>query len=130
MSPSDIIDLAAADGVALTICSDGTMKAVGDQDIIAEWLPLIREHKSAIVELLKQGLRHQRALKMLESEPGKIYAVIVDDATCDPVVATIAIHGLAVFDLHIPLAHYDGLALLEVIEQHSKEKISGDTYPL
>jgi hypothetical protein len=122
MSPADIINLAAADGVTLTVSGDGNMKAMGDEGIIAEWLPLIRHHKREIVALLKQGLRYQRVLKMLEGEPGKKYVVAVDDATSDPVLATIAIKGLAIFDLHIPLAHYDGIALLEVIEQHSKEE--------
>lgn len=133
MNPADIINYAAADGVTLTICSDGNMKATGDQDIIGEWLPLIRQHKSEIVELLKQGARHKRVLQMLKDELGKKYAVIVDDATSDPVLATIAIKGLAVFDLVIPQEHYDGVALLEVIEQYSMEateKLSGDTFPL
>jgi hypothetical protein len=133
MNPADIINYAAADGVTLTICTDGNMKAMGDQDIIAEWLPLIREHKSEIVRSLRQRLRHQRVLEMLESEAGKTYAVMVADAASDPVLASIAIRGLAVFDLHIPLRHYDALALLEVIEQHSKEatdKLSVNAYPL
>lgn len=133
MNSAEIIECMAEDGVTLTICSDGKIEAVGDQDTINEWLPLIRQHKSEIVELLKQGLRHQRLLQMLEGDPGKQYAVIVDDATSDPIVASIAVRGSAVFDLHIPLAHYDGVALLEVIEQHSMDAVeipSADTYPL
>jgi hypothetical protein len=132
MKPAEVLERAITDGLTLSISSDEKIKIAGDQNIINEWLPLIREHKSEIVQLLKQELRHQRVLKMLDSEPGKTYAVIVDDATADPVLASIAIKGLAVFDLHIPLAHYDGIALLEVIEQHSMEtadKLSTE-YPL
>ncbi len=71
---------------------------------------------------------------MLEREPGETYAVIVDDAKSGPILASIAIKGIAVFDLHIPLALYDGLALLEVIEQYSSkqtaEKLGGAGCPL
>lgn len=124
MKPSELLERALIDGLFLSLSSDEKIKITGDQNVIAEWLPLIREHKNEIVGLLKQRLRHQRVLKMLEGDPSLKYAVLVDDATTDPVLATIAIKGLAVFDLAIPLKNYDGVALLEVIEQYSMEETS------
>jgi hypothetical protein len=55
---------------------------------------------------------------MLESDPARKYALLVHDASTDPVLVTVGIRGLAVFDLEIPHAHYDGLALIEILEQH------------
>jgi hypothetical protein len=132
MSPKEIIDQSTAEGLSLAVSHDGNIKVVGDQNIIDEWLPLIRDHKRNIVVLLRKELKQHRALEMLENDPDKKYAVIVDDAESDPVLLTVAIRGLASFCLEIPQAYYDGIALLEVIEQHSKDttlNLSGDTYP-
>lgn len=65
--------------------------------------------------------RQQRVEEMLASNPALKYALLVDDATSDPVLVTIGIRGLATFDMEIPNAHYDGIALLEVLDQHSTD---------
>ncbi len=51
MTPAEIIDHAAADGVAVTLTSTGTIKARGNQHAVARWLPIIRTHKSELLEL-------------------------------------------------------------------------------
>ncbi|ARO87952.1 hypothetical protein EBAPG3_009335 [Nitrosospira lacus] len=122
MSPAEMIDQATSEGLSLTISPDGNIRVVGDQNIIDIWKPLIRERKAEIVELLRKDLSKQRVLEMLGTDAGKKYAFLVDDATTDPVGVTVAIRGIALFEMHIPHAHYDGLALLQVIEQHSMEK--------
>ena len=58
------------------------------------------------------------------------YSVTVTDASTDPVLVEVTIQGLASFTMEIPHAHYDGIALLQVIEQHSAQAASnliGDT---
>jgi hypothetical protein len=72
-----------------------------------------------------QDVRQQRALELLQSNPALKYAVLVDDATTDPVLVTVGIRGLAVFNLEIPHAHYDGLALLQILEEHSLQETTG-----
>ena len=52
MNSAAVIKDAAADGVMLSLSSTGTVKANGDSAAVNRWLPLIREHKAAIVELL------------------------------------------------------------------------------
>jgi hypothetical protein len=84
---------------------------------INEWIEVIRENKGAI--LLE--LRKPRILEMLAADPEKKYAVLVQDADSDPVRVTVGIRGLATFNLEIPRARYDGIALLEVIEQYSMD---------
>ena len=77
-----------------------------------------------------QAERHQRVAEMLSDN--KI-AVLVEDATTDPVVVTVGIRGLATFELHIPLSRYDGIALLEVIDEYASEidlNNSGEANPL
>jgi hypothetical protein len=133
MNPSQVLERVLIDGLTLTISSDQNIKITGDHAFIDEWLPLIRQHKAAIIELLKKDLRKQRVLEMLAGEPGKKYAVLVTDATTDPVRVMVAIRSIAAFELQIPQAHYDGIALLEVLEQHSTDtalKLSGECYPL
>jgi hypothetical protein len=57
---------------------------------------------------------------MLAENPGITHAIISDDET-DPkyVIITLAIRGQATCDLRIPKARYDGLKVLELIEQHT-----------
>lgn len=112
-----ILGRIAADGLTLSISDDGSLEIIGDQEKIDSWLETIRENKSSILF----ELRDQRVITMLSDDPGLKYAVLTHDSTADPVLVTIGIRGLATFDLSIPLAHYDGLALLEVIEQYSVE---------
>jgi hypothetical protein len=73
------------------------------------------------IEEAANDTRQQRVEEMLISNPKLKYAVVVDDANTDPVTVTIGIRKIAVFDLEIPLKNYDGLALLQVIEQYSTE---------
>jgi hypothetical protein len=92
---------------------------------------VIRENKQALLA----ELHARAALAPLEeqiSKAGKKYAVLVDDASTDPVLVKVGIRGIGTFELAIPHAHYDGLALLEVVEQHSLEtagKTGSNVYP-
>jgi hypothetical protein len=67
----------------------------------------------------------QRVEEMLAGNLALKYAVLVDDATTDPVIVTVGIRGLAVFNLEIPHAHYNGLALLQILEEHSLQETTG-----
>lgn len=122
MTPAAIIQQASADGVNIDLSRSGTIKATGDQSAVDRWIPLIRDNKPDIVALLSSDARRKRVLTMLLDNPGTMYAVEVDDADTDPVIVAVAIRGQASFEMTIPAAHYDGLALLEVLEQHSMEK--------
>lgn len=75
---------------------------------------------------LNEETRQQQVEEMLSNNPTLKYAVSVDEAIADPVIVTVGIRGLAVFEMHIPLVHYDGLALLQVIEQYSMEETASD----
>lgn len=121
MTPEEIIDQAISEGLILTLSDDGNIKVAGDQSIIDKWLPLLREYKSGIVDLLKIELKQQRVREMLTADPNKKYAILVDDAESDPVVVTVGIRGLATFELHIPLVRYDGIALLQVLDEYASE---------
>jgi hypothetical protein len=52
MTTAAIIREAAADGVSLALSSAGTIKATGDQVAVNRWLPVLREHKPAILAAL------------------------------------------------------------------------------
>lgn len=55
MTPTATIQRAAADGVRLSLSPAGTIKATGDQAPVNRWLPVIREHKPAIVKALLEA---------------------------------------------------------------------------
>ncbi|SCY31085.1 hypothetical protein [Nitrosospira sp. Nsp13] len=92
---------------------DGTVANVATVSVTNPW-------KDETDELKEEG-RQQRVLGMLSNNPTLKYAVLVDDATTDPVLLTVGIRELATFDMEIPKANYDGIALLQVIEQFSTE---------
>jgi hypothetical protein len=70
--------------------------------------------------------RRQKVIAMLEAAPGKRYAVLVADASTDPVVVAVGIREIATFEMEIPHKYYDGMALLELIEKHSGEKYANN----
>ena len=142
MSPTEIIEQCTDNGLTLTITDDGNLNVLGSQDWIDIWSPILRENKSAILaELDTSGKSCQRQnlpsseplqdLHPLEATPVQQplnerstdkYSVIVKDASTDPVLVKVTIKGLASFDLGIPQAYYDGIALLEVLERYALEQ--------
>ena len=55
-----------------------------------------------------------------ETQGNSKYSVTCTDASTDPVLAEVTIAGQASFTLEIPKLFYDGLALLEILEQHNE----------
>jgi len=106
MKPSLILEQIAADGLKLSVSEDGNLKLVGDESAVNLWLKTIREYKSELIAELQ----------------AKKYVIRVTDATTDPVIVNVSIKGIGTFDMAIPKAHYDGVALLEVLEQYSEER--------
>lgn len=49
------------DGVRLFLTQTGTVKMRGEQSVIDRWLPVIREHKPAVIALLGEELNYLRA---------------------------------------------------------------------
>ena len=66
--------------------------------------------------------RRRKVIAMLEATPGTRYAVLVTDASTDPVVVAVGIREIATFEMEIPRKYYDGMALLELIEKHTGDK--------
>lgn len=131
MTPIQIIQQAAADGVVLRRSPAGTIKARGEQAAVERWLPVIRENKPGILVALEQTqddpplpdpvaeARLQRVIAMLDARPGIRYAVLANTEV-DPgvVIITLAIRGKAACELHVPRDKYDGVLLLDLIERH------------
>jgi hypothetical protein len=118
MNASELINAADFDGVRLALTADGGLHYSGNPEMVKEWLPILREHKAEIVNELHRERRHAKVLKMLGNRK---YAVLVEDETTNPVIATCAIAGLATFELAIPRHSYNGLVLMELLEKHSTE---------
>jgi hypothetical protein len=53
MTPTLIIEQVAAEGIRLTLGTDGKIKAIGDQVAVTRWLPIIRAQKPGIVAVLQ-----------------------------------------------------------------------------
>ena len=118
MNAAEMIEQAAVDGVVLALSQTGTIKATGDQFAVDKWLPTFRDYKLAILCELQRERRRTKVMDMLE---GKRFALLVDDDTTDPVIATVAIRKVATFEMAIPQHSYDGMLLLELIEKHYGE---------
>lgn len=63
MTPAAILELAAADGVHLSLSTTGTIKVSGEQATVNRWLPIIREHKPVIVAELTQAANETAAVE-------------------------------------------------------------------
>ncbi|MGO8756191.1 MAG: hypothetical protein ACLQHK_13285 [Gallionellaceae bacterium] len=119
MNTAELIERASAEGVILALSPAGTIKATGNQSAIEKWLPTIRDNKPSILCELQRGCRRAKVLGMLEAAPGTRYAVLVADASTDPVVVAVGIREIATFELEIPHRYFDGMVLLELIEKQS-----------
>jgi len=53
MNAATLIARAAAEGVILDLTAAGTLKASGTTTTVDRWLPVIRQHKEAILAALK-----------------------------------------------------------------------------
>jgi hypothetical protein len=53
MTPALIVEQVAAEGIRLTLGTDGKIKASGDQVAVTRWLPIIRAQKPGIVAVLQ-----------------------------------------------------------------------------
>jgi hypothetical protein len=127
MSPNKIIRSAAEDGVRISLSATGSVKAVGSQEWLDAWLPILRDNKDALLEELHRQRRCEKVLSMLGN---RRYAVFVEDEKSDPVIVACAIAGLATFELAIPAHCFNGAVLLELIEKHAIEtsESSGNTH--
>lgn len=117
MNAREIIQYAAEDGLTLSLLN-GNIDIEGDEEKIDAWLEDIKENKPAILA----ELRDQHVRKELGADPERKYSVLVTDTSTDPVLVKVGIRGIGTFDMAIPKAHYDGVALLEVLEQYSREQ--------
>ncbi len=118
MNAAQMIEQAAVEGVVLALSQTGTIKATGDQFAVDKWLPMICDYKPVILLELQRELRRTKVLDMLQ---GTRFALLVDDDSADPVIATVAISNVATFEMAIPQHSYDGMVLLELIEKHYGE---------
>ena len=122
MSPAEIIERATEEGVLLALSPSGSISAKGDQSAVNRWLPAIKQSKAAIIVELQLEQRRAKVLAMLRNNPGIRYAIEVADANTDPVIVSIGIRNVATFEMNIPQAYYDAVALLELIEKHTGDE--------
>ncbi|ARO88764.1 hypothetical protein EBAPG3_013850 [Nitrosospira lacus] len=122
MIAAEIIESAVLEGVRLDLTAEGQLHYSGDADVIAQWLPVIRENKPGILIKLRWERKRAELLAMLNASPDRHYSILVDNASIDPVIVAVGIRGISTFELEIPRKYYDGLALLELIEKHTGGK--------
>jgi len=84
------------------------------------------ESKPKTLQDQQREARRQKVIAMLQVAPGTRYAVLVTDASTDPVVVAVGIREIATFEMEIPHKYYDGMALLELIEKLSGEKYANN----
>ena len=133
MTPATIIQQAQEEGVMLALSPSGGIKAVGNEQAVTRWLPVIRQHKAELLDELRASnngacdalpdpaaeARRQRVQAVLRDSPTVRYAVVTDtDADPDAVIVALAIRGRATCELLIPRDRYDGVLLLDLIERH------------
>lgn len=84
--------------------------------------------QAACVEILEQqpngsDERIKMMAAQLERDHGLRYAMEThDNAEPEAVILTLAIRGKGACELRIPKSRYDGIALLELIEKHTKQE--------
>ena len=94
------------------------LKLSPSEKITDNLIQRLKEHKPAIIEELKREQRRNRVLKMLEERPEIQRAFLTDNESVpDNVILTMAIRGMASFEMLIPKHKYDPFMLLELISK-------------
>lgn len=52
MNALAIVEAATAEGLVVELSLNGSLKAVGEQEVVDRWRPLLKQHKAEIVILL------------------------------------------------------------------------------
>ena len=78
MTPATIIQGAQADGVILALSPTGSIMAIGSNEAVCRWLPIIREHKPELLEELRKSPEEREILHWL-SRIGETDPVIVGE---------------------------------------------------
>ena len=65
MTTVDILEHANAEGVVLTLSSAGAIKVAGDQPVVDKWLPIIRDHKPELVQVLRENEQWHEFMSLL-----------------------------------------------------------------
>lgn len=101
MTPGAIIQQAQADGVRLALTPAGTLKAIGFESAVNRWLPVLREHKAELLDVLRAGTTDTAELRHLVRRVGTHYgftpdehALALDIALADPVAALICFRAI------------------------------------
>jgi hypothetical protein len=110
----DFISHLQASGFSID-CEDQRLLISPADRLTDELKHAIRENKAALLAELKRPVTDVTVTSPLQPR----YTVTVSDATTDPVLVQVTIDGLATFDLAIPLAKYDGMAIIDAIEPYS-----------
>ena len=149
MNAADILTAVRADGFELMAEGDRIRIEPGDR-LTDEALSLIRAHKAELLRLLaaneptpagpnfegpdpERGPASERVaavVSMLEADPALNYAVTTH-AHIDPedVILSLAIRGKGACELRVPRSRYDALALLELIEKHTRRETFNSAGP-
>ena len=53
MNAPSIIEAATADGLVVDLAQSGSLKAIGAQETVNRWRPLLKQHKAEIINFLK-----------------------------------------------------------------------------
>jgi hypothetical protein len=66
-----------------------------------------------------EASRIKKVIELLESSPGNLAITTDMESSQESVILTIAIRGLAAFEMTAPKNKYDGLRLLEILEHQN-----------
>ncbi|MBA2483582.1 MAG: hypothetical protein H0V39_04010 [Nitrosomonas sp.] len=115
----------AAELIEFLRVNDYEVKADGEyidvspaEKITEELIHELVKHKPAILKESRTESRRQKVLSMLAESPDKQRAYVADmTADLDNVILTVAIKGVATFEMLIPKNRYDPFFLIEIFNK-------------
>ncbi len=127
MTPAEIIHNVLSHGGKVAI-DEADLTLTAPQPLPADLLQKLRAHKAELIRYFTMEAansdpaerRRVEVLSMLAREPSITHAFVCDDESeADYVIVTVGIRGIGTCDLRIPRETYDGLPVLELIEEHT-----------
>jgi predicted nucleic acid-binding protein len=109
--------------------NDSEVKADGEylelspaEKVTEELIQRLQKQKPEILKELQSESRRQKVLNMLAENPDKKRAYTTDTITDpDNVILTVAIRGVASFEMLVPLDRYDAFLLMKMLDNNSTQ---------
>lgn len=114
----DLLSSAAEDGLCIALDALDQLQVRGPKAAVSAWRQTLQARRPEFLHALQRQRRHSKVHEMLASQPTVVRVVVVADGDAELVTISMAIRGVAVFDLTVARDQYRPFEILDLMAAH------------